>query len=133
MMEINIWPTLAVFLISFNRSGTLPPIMSAPTEIIIFYKYTRIADPAAFVVWQRATCEELGLFGRILIASEGINGTLEGSAASIAAYEGRMHDRPEFSDLWFKSSIGTGEAFKKLVVKLRSEIVATGLPADRDI
>lgn len=120
-------------MISFNFPGTLLPNMSSLTEIIIFYKYTRIADPAAFVTWQRNTCEELGLLGRILIAAEGINGTLEGSVEVIAEYEARMHARPEFAGLWFKSSPGTGEAFKKLVVKLRSEIVATGLLKDQDI
>ncbi len=114
-------------------SRTLPPNMLTSTEIIIFYKYVRISDPVAFVAWQRATCEELGLRGRILIAEEGINGTLEGPTESIAEYESRMHGRPEFSDLWFKSSPGTGEAFKKLIVKLRSEIVATGLPKGCDI
>ncbi len=103
------------------------------TEIIIFYTYVHIADPASLVAWQRKTCEELGLFGRVLIASEGINGTLEGAPEAVAEYELRMHALPEFSDLWFKSSIGTGEAFKKLVVKLRSEIVATGLTSDNDV
>lgn len=107
--------------------------MSAPTEIIIFYKYVQISDPKAFVALQREMCEKLGLFGRILVAAEGINGTLEGSVESIAEYEAWMHTLPEFAGLWFKSSPGTGEAFKKLVVKLRNEIVATGLSADQDV
>lgn len=107
--------------------------MSASTEIIIFYRYVRISDPKAFVAHQREICEKLGLFGRILIAGEGINGTLEGSSESIALYQDAMHALPEFSDLWFKSSPGTGDAFGKLVVKLRKEIVATGLSAEQDI
>ncbi len=107
--------------------------MSNATEIIIFYRYVRISDPKAFVAHQREICEKLGIFGRILIAEEGINGTLEGSPSAIAEYESWMHALPEFSDLWFKSSPGTGDAFGKLVVKLRNEIVATGLPKERDI
>ncbi|MDQ6808058.1 MAG: hypothetical protein M3Z64_01320, partial [Verrucomicrobiota bacterium] len=46
--------------------------------VILFYKYVSIADPAALVAAQRDLCLALGLKGRILIASEGINGTLAG-------------------------------------------------------
>lgn len=114
--------------------------MDSTFEIIIFYKYTPVADPAGFVAWQRATCEELGLKGRILIAKEGINGTVEGTMVAIAEYERRMlaQDGSEgtfgdFSDVWFKSSPGLGSAFPKLKVKVRSEIVTTGLPASEDV
>lgn len=107
--------------------------MQATYEIIIFYKYTPITDPVALVAWQRATCEEIGIFGRILIAHEGINGTVEGTSEQIAEYCRRMHALPDFADLWFKSSPGTGKAFKKLKVKVRKEIVATGLSAEQDV
>ncbi len=107
--------------------------MTALSEIIIFYRYVRISNPKAFVARQREICEKLGLFGRILVAEEGINGTLEGSPESIAQYQTAMHALPEFSDLWFKSSPGTGNAFGKLVVKLRKEIVATGLSAEQEV
>lgn len=114
--------------------------MDTGFEVIIFYKYTPIADPAAFVAWQRATCEDIGIKGRILIAHEGINGTVEGTHEQIAEYTKRMHAQNgtegtfgDFSDVWFKSSPGTGHAFPKLKVKVRSEIVTTGLPKEEDI
>lgn len=110
------------------------------TSIIIFYKYTRVDDPTGFVAWIRAQCEEIGIFGRILIAHEGINGTVEGTADQIADFEARLHAQDgsagtfgDFSDVWFKASPGTGTAFKKLKVKVRNEIVATGLKADEDV
>lgn len=103
-------------------------------EIIIFYAYTRIADPAGFVRWQRAVCQELGLTGRILVAQEGINGTAEGTSEAIAEYERRMHAQDgsagtfgNFSHVWFKHSPGTGNAFPSLKVKVRKEIVTLGL------
>lgn len=84
--------------------------------------------------WHKKVCEPLGIVGRILIAPEGINGTLEGKTEQIAAYEKMMHAQdggPEtygnFSDVWFKHSPGTGNAFPKLKVKVRSEIVTLGL------
>lgn len=110
--------------------------MVAPqTEIIIFYKYTDVADPAAFMAWQKATCLELGLLGRILVAHEGINGTAEGTSEHIKEYERRMHAQDgssgtfgDFHDVWFKHSSGTGEAFRGLKVKVRREIVSLSLP-----
>lgn len=108
--------------------------------IIIFYKYTRVDDPTGFVAWIRKQCEEIGIFGRILIAHEGINGTVEGTHGQIADFEARLHTQDgsigtfgDFSDVWFKASPGTGTAFKKLKVKVREEIVATGLEADEDV
>lgn len=109
-------------------------------EIIIFYKYTPVADPVGFVSWMRQTCEDIGIFGRILIAHEGLNGTVEGTPEQITEYGLRLHAQDgspgtfgNFSDVWFKSSPGTGRAFKKLKVKVRKEIVATGLAKNEDV
>lgn len=114
--------------------------MQAETEIIIFYKYTRIADPAAFMRWHKEVCEPLSITGRVLIAREGINGTMEGISGAIAQYEALMHAQDgsvgtfgDFQDLWFKHSVGTGNAFPKLKVKVRDEIVTLGLGKEGDI
>jgi len=90
-----------------------------------------------FVVWQKKNCAELGLNGRILIASEGINGTVEGTEENIKEYEHRMYtlDKSmfgDFSDVWFKESGTNGTSFAKLKVKARKEIVATGLSDEED-
>lgn len=107
----------------------------ATTAIIIYYKYTIINDPAAFVAWLRLQCEEIGLLGRMLVAKEGINGSVEGTPTQIADYEARLRAQTfcDLADVWFKSSPGTGHAFKKLKVKVRPEIVTTGLPANADV
>lgn len=109
-------------------------------RIIIFYKYTPVKNPVDFVEWVRETCEKIGIFGRILIAAEGINGTVEGTPEQILQFETALHSQDgtngtfgNFSDVWFKESPGTGSAFKKLKVKARKEIVSTGLPAEKDI
>ncbi len=114
--------------------------MATGYQVIIFYKYTPVADPAGFAAWQRAACKKIGIFGRILIAHEGINGTVEGTPEQIAQYVNAMHAQNgaagmfgDFADVWFKSSPGTGTAFKKLKVKVRSEIVTTGLPPQHDV
>ncbi len=103
-------------------------------EVIIYYKYTPIQDPAAVMAWMRATCEELHIKGRILIAKEGINGTAEGTNEAIAEYEKRMRELSlgDFSDIWFKHSPGNGKAFRDLKIKVRSEIVTLGL-GEKDV
>lgn len=102
-------------------------------EIIIFYKYVSIQDPKATVEWYRALCEKHNLKGRTMIAHEGINSTVEGSIEDLAAYETELRANPLFSDVIIKRSEGTGKAFKKLIVKVRNEIVTLGLPKEQDI
>ncbi len=114
--------------------------MNQTHEIIIFYKYTPIADPERFMRFHKELCILLRLTGRVLIAKEGINGTLEGKSEALRAYEARMHEEDgsegthgNFSDVWFKHSPGTGNAFPKLKVKVRDEIVTLGLGKEGDI
>lgn len=100
--------------------------------IILFYKYVSIEDPEALRQDQKLLCERLGLKGRIIIAQEGINATLEGTTENIEKYLEDLFSRPLFTDIHIKKSEGTGNAFPKLSVKVRPEIVATHL-AERDI
>ena len=95
--------------------------------VILFYKYAKVADPARLVADQQALCAKLGLKGRVLIAAEGINGTLEGAADKIEEYCQALHAVPELSDVVFKKSAGTGKTFPKLKVKLRGDIVANSI------
>ena len=45
-------------------------------QILLYYSYVAISEPEALAQRQRALCQELGLKGRIIIATEGINGTI---------------------------------------------------------
>jgi len=97
--------------------------MTEPFPVILFYKYVELADPAAFAAEQRELCAELGLKGRVLIASEGINGTLAGPRVEIGRYMDALKGDARFSDITFKLSAGDADTFPKLVVKVRKEIV----------
>jgi UPF0176 protein len=92
--------------------------------VILFYKFLSIADPEALRVQQLSLCQSLGLTGRLIIATEGINGTFEGTVNNVAKYIEAMHRDARFADISFKKSIGTGAAFPKLKIKVRDEIVA---------
>jgi UPF0176 protein len=100
--------------------------MDAPYPVILFYKYVTIADPHGFAAEQRTLCARLGLKGRILIANEGINGTLAGSWKSVDEYKATLHADARFADMEFKISDGDAATFPKLVIKVRQEIVTLG-------
>ena len=100
--------------------------MSADYPVILFYKYVVITDPEGFANAQRALCAELGLKGRVLIASEGINGTLAGPRESVDTYVAALRGDARFADIGMKVSGGDAGTFPKLVVKVRHEIVTLG-------
>lgn len=102
-------------------------------QIVLFYNYTHIEDPKALMLSQRAICERLGLKGRTIIATEGINVTLEGTKENIEIYLADFLSDPRFSKTHIKRSEGTGHAFPKLSIKVRNEIVTLGLGAHDDI
>ncbi len=91
--------------------------------VILFYKFVTIENPGALRVVQLVLATRLGLKGRVIIAQEGINATLEGTAEAIAEYKRELLTDPRFADVVIKESEGTGRAFPKLAVKVRDEIV----------
>lgn len=97
--------------------------MTASHPVILFYKYVDIADPEGFMASHRELCASLGLKGRVLIASEGINGTLAGPQEAIRCYIEALRADERFSDIEMKISEGDETTFPKLVVKVRPEIV----------
>lgn len=100
--------------------------------ILLFYIYTSIDEPEILRDTQRELAERLGLRGRLIIAPEGINGTFEGTSAAIQEYIEIMRADARFANVDFKTSEGTGNAFPKLSVKARSEIVASRLGEEVD-
>jgi len=95
--------------------------------IILFYKFAKIKNPEAFKVKQRKIAELFGLKGRMLVASEGVNATLEGTTQNIKRYIGKLRKQRIFKNIVFKDSVGNGKGFTKLQVKVRSEVVTLGM------
>lgn len=95
-------------------------------KVILFYKFTPLADPESVRLWQRTLCESLGLKGRILLSKHGINGTLGGDIESVKAYVKQTKQYPGFKNTAFKWSDGTGDDFPRLSIKVRDEIVSFG-------
>lgn len=96
-------------------------------QILLYYKYINIDNPKQFLKKQRTLCELLNLKGRIIIAKEGLNGTVEGETENTEKYIEYLKSDARFSDIHMKRSVGTGNAFPKLSIKLRDEIVSSRL------
>lgn len=100
--------------------------------IILFYKYVSIDNPERLKSEQLKLATDLGLKGRVIVAKEGINATLEGTNENINKYLDVYLADSRFSNTHIKKSRGTGNAFPKLSVKVRKEIVTLGLENDID-
>ncbi len=93
---------------------------------ILFYKFVPIKDPTTTMFWQRQLCKDLDLKGRIIVAKQGINGTLSGDINDLKAYVKQMNQHPDLKKIHYKWSLGDPTNHPKLSVKVRPEIVAFG-------
>lgn len=107
--------------------------MNQTYDIILFYKYVHIDNPAKLMLEQKELQTKLGLKGRTIIAEEGINATLEGTTEAINSYLDNLLGDPRFTNTHIKRDPGTGNAFPKTSVKVRKELVALGLDKSCDI
>ncbi|WP_428911892.1 rhodanese-related sulfurtransferase [Niallia sp. Krafla_26] len=104
--------------------------MNDSYRVLLYYKYVHIDNPEEFAVQHLKFCKELGLKGRILVAEEGINGTVSGTVDQTEEYIRVMHEDQRFFDMVFKIDEADGHAFKKMHVRPRQEIVTLGLEDD---
>ena len=99
-------------------------------RVLLYYYYTPIEEPVEFAAEHLAFCKEIGLKGRILVAKEGINGTVSGDYEQTQAYMDKMKSDPNFKDIVFKIDESDGHAFKKMHVRPRPELVNLSLEDD---
>lgn len=99
-------------------------------RILLYYHYTSIEDPAEFAKEHLAFCKSLELKGRILVANEGINGTVSGTVEQTNAYMEAMKADPRFEGMVFKIDESESHAFKKMHVRPRPELVNLSLEDD---
>ncbi|TDQ41444.1 rhodanese-related sulfurtransferase [Aureibacillus halotolerans] len=96
-------------------------------RVLLYYKYVPIDDPESFADIHLAMCKEIGLLGRILVAHEGINGTVSGTVEQTDQYMDMLRSDSRFSDIVFKIDEAEGHAFKKMHVRSRPELVNSQL------
>lgn len=99
------------------------------SKIIIFYKYVELVSPKRVMKWQRKICTDLGLKGRIILATEGINATLGGTDENLERYKAIMEASAEFGGIDYKESPGSADDFPRMRIVIKDEIVC--LRADK--
>lgn len=96
--------------------------------VLLYYCYSRIEDPELFRETHHIRCLELNLRGRIIIAHEGLNGSVSGLKADCERYMKEVKADARFSDIDFKVEEVAVPAFTKLHVRVKPEIVHASLP-----
>ncbi len=96
--------------------------------IAALYHFTRFEDPAAIRAPLLALCEAKKISGSLLLAHEGINGTIAGPRTGIDAVIAHIRALPGCDDLEWKESTAASQPFRRLKVRLKKEIVTMGQP-----
>ncbi len=99
---------------------------------IAFYKFISFPNFASLRQDFRSKTKGLELKGSILLTPEGINGFLAGSSQAISEFQCWITTQfPEFKDLVFKASYSDFNPFKRMIVKLKREVIPLGDPTIR--
>lgn len=101
--------------------------------MILYYKFAPLSDPEMTMRWQHELCTRLGLKGRVIVSSHGINGTLGGEIENLRQYKREMNRSGVFRGITYKWSDSAGKEFPRLSVKVRPELVAFGVPGEVEV
>ncbi len=103
-----------------------------PTEqsvrVAALYHFTRFADPASLRPPLLAICDAAGVKGTLLLATEGINGTIAGAPVAIDTVLSHIRAIPGCADLRVAFSGADEMPFYRMKVRLKREIVTMGQP-----
>jgi UPF0176 protein len=101
-----------------------------PYKVATFYQFTALPDFRELREPLRAMCAGLALKGSVLLAHEGINGTLAGGPEAIAALVAELRQgallRGRLDNLELKFSGASVMPFQRLKIRLKKEIVTLG-------
>ena len=99
-----------------------------PIRIAALYQFARFDDPKTLRAPLLALCEENGVRGTLLLAREGINGTIAGSDSGVEAVLDHIRTLPGCNAIEVKESRAESLPFHRTKVRLKKEIVTMGQP-----
>ncbi len=102
------------------------PILNIST-----YKFVPIDDAPALRERLFAAAQALGIKGTVLLAEEGINLFMAGPQAALREWIGLLRADARFADLEPKESFSAGVPFRRLIVKVKREIIRMNMPTVR--
>ncbi|MCT2398738.1 rhodanese-related sulfurtransferase [Novosphingobium mangrovi (ex Huang et al. 2023)] len=107
---------------------TPSPETRGPWRVAALYHFTRFEDFASLRDPLDSLCREQGIRGTLLLASEGINGTIAGTPGGIDKVLEHIRALPGCADLEVKLSTASAMPFHRMKVRLKREIVTMGEP-----
>ncbi len=96
--------------------------------VAALYKFVALPDYQQLRDSLQQCCDQHGIKGTLLLAKEGINGTIAGSHTSIHAVLAWLRSDARFAGLEHKESFAERMPFYRMKVKLKKEIVTMGVP-----
>lgn len=107
------------------------PTQQPPTlTVAALYCFARFADVAALRAPLDRLCREQDIRGTLLIAPEGINGTIAGPLEQVAVVVDHIRALPGCSNLEVKWSRADAMPFYRMKIRIKREIVTMGEPVD---
>lgn len=97
-----------------------------PYRTLLYYKYVALPDAGQFAAQHLAFCERLGVKGRIIVAPEGLNGTISGTVVQVQKYMDKLNQHPLLNGIDFKIDDVDEISFNALHVRYKDEIVNSG-------
>ncbi len=97
-------------------------------QVAAFYGFTAMAELAPLQQELRDLAEAGAVRGTILLAEEGVNGTISGPQSGVQAVLARLRQLPGLAGLEAKLSEAPQQAFHRLKVRIKREIVTMGCP-----
>jgi UPF0176 protein len=107
------------------------PRANAPYVNIAAYKFISFDDTEAMRPQFLSLCQELQLRGTILLTPEGINLFLSGLRANIDHFLAWLRSDPRFADIEVKESLSNEQSHKRMLVKIKKEIITMRMPLIR--
>ncbi len=97
-------------------------------QVAALYRFASFGDPAVLRQPLVDLCANHGVMGTLLLAREGVNGTIAGSEAGIAAVLEHIRSLPDCAELDVKYSTAIAMPFQRMKVRLKKEIVTMKVP-----
>jgi UPF0176 protein len=99
--------------------------------IAALYKFVAFAHPEQVKAQLQALCVEYGVTGMLIVANEGLNGTIAASKANIPLFIAALINlEPRLNDMEIKYSRTDEQPFYRMHISVKKEIVTLGLPAE---
>ena len=95
--------------------------------VAAFYKFVPLPDYRDIRPRWQQRCEDLGLLGTILLAEEGVNGTVSGAEKNVRRLFEKLREDERLKDLHYKESWAEEQPFYRMKVRLKKEIVSLGV------